>query len=201
MNFANGVISGTPSSSGTFDFTATVTDSSSPAQTKSASMALVVAPNQLTITSSTLPSGADGTAYSQALQASGGTPGYTWSITSGSLPSGMSLTSGVISGTPTVSGTFNFTATVTDSSSPAQTKSAAMTLVVASNQLTITTATLPSGADGTAYSHALQASGGTPGYTWSITSGNLPAGMSLTQRCDLWYADRERNFQFHCKCD
>ena len=195
------MISGTPTVSGTFNFTATVTDSGSPAQTKSAAMTLVVAPNQLTITTSTLPSGTNGTAYSQALQASGGTPGYTWSITSGSLPGGMNLASGAISGTPTVSGTFNFTVTVTDSGSPAQTKSAAMALVVAPNLLTITTSTLPSGTNGTAYSQALQASGGTPGYTWSITSGSLPAGMTLTSGVISGTPTVERNFQFHRDCD
>ncbi len=136
MNLTSGVISGTPTSSGTFNFTATVTDSSSPAQTKSVAMALVVAPNLLTITTSTLPSGANGTGYSQTLQASGGTPGYTWSITSGSLPSGLTLalTTGMISGTPSVSGIFNFTATVTDSSSPAQTQSIVTSIVVAAAQ-------------------------------------------------------------------
>ena len=178
---ASGAISGTPTVSGTFKFTATVSDNGNPAQTESAAMTLVVAPNLLTITASTLASGTNGTAYSQALQASGGTPGYTWSITSGSLPAGLSLSaSGVVSGTPTVSGTFKFTVTVSDNGNPAQTESAAMTLVVAPNLLTITASTLASGTNGTAYSQALQASGGTPGYTWSITSGSLPAGLSLS---------------------
>ncbi len=179
MSLASGVISGTPTVSGSFNFTVSVTDSGSPAQTKAAAMTLVVAPSSLTITTSTLPSGTNGAGYSQALQASGGTPGYAWSITSGSLPTGMSLVSGVISGTPTVSGTFNFTASVTDSGSPSQTKAAAMTLVVAPNSLTIMTSTLPAGTDGTTYSKALQVSGGTPSYTWSISSGSLPTGMSL----------------------
>ncbi len=179
VSFANGVISGTPTVSGTFNFTATVTDSGSPAQTKSAAMTLLIASNQLTITTATLPSATNGVAYSQALQATGGSPGYTWSITSGSLPSGMSLTSGVISGTPTSSGTFNFTASVTDSSSPAQTKSIATSVVVAPNLLSVLTSTLPSGTNGTGYSQTLQASGGTAGYTWSITAGSLPNGLTL----------------------
>ncbi len=62
------------------------------------------------------------------MSASGGTPAYTWSIGAGSLPPGLTLaaTSGTISGTPSATGTYNFTATVTDNSSPtAQTKSAA----------------------------------------------------------------------------
>jgi hypothetical protein len=158
-----------------------VSDNGNPVQIKSASMVLIVAPNSLAITSSTLPSGTSGTTYSQTLQASGGTPGYTWSITSGSLPVGLSLapTSGVISGTPAASGTANFTATVSDNGNPVQTKSVSMELVVAPNLLTITSSTLSSGSNGIAYSQVLQASGGTPGYSWSITSGSLPAGLTL----------------------
>jgi Putative Ig domain len=67
------------------------------------------------------------------MSATGGTPAYTWSITAGSLPAGLTLaaTTGIISGTPTTSGTYNFTATVSDNGSPVQTKSAATSIVVA----------------------------------------------------------------------
>jgi hypothetical protein len=67
------------------------------------------------------------------MSATGGTPAYTWSITSGSLPTGLTLaaTTGVISGTPTTSGTSNFTATVSDNGAPGQTKSAATSIIVA----------------------------------------------------------------------
>jgi hypothetical protein len=177
----SGVISGTPTAKGSFNFTATVSDSSSPVQTKSVTLTIIIASTQLAITSSTLASGTDGTAYSQTLHASGGTPGYTWSVTSGSLPTGLTLAagSGIISGTPTANGTSNFTVTVSDSSSPAQTKSAATTITIGSTQLTITSSTLASGTDGTTYSQTLHASGGKPGYAWSVTAGSLPAGLTL----------------------
>ncbi|MEO6983625.1 MAG: Ig domain-containing protein, partial [Edaphobacter sp.] len=86
----------------------------------------------LAITTTSLPSASNGTAYSRALQASGGTPAYTWSITAGSLPAGLTLaaTTGVISGTPSTNGTSNFTATVTDNGSPAQSKSVAISINV-----------------------------------------------------------------------
>jgi hypothetical protein len=70
------------------------------------------------------------------LQASGGTPAYTWSIASGSLPAGLTLaaTTGVISGTPTATGTSSFTATVSDNGNPVQTKSATTSITVAAAQ-------------------------------------------------------------------
>jgi hypothetical protein len=177
----SGLISGTPTVSGTFNFTVTVTDSSSPIQTQSANLSITIAPTPLMIATPPLASGTNGVAYSQALQASGGTPSYTWSIASGSLPAGLTLAagSGVISGTPTASGTSNFTVAVSDSGTPAQIKSAPMSIAIAPTQLTITTSTLASGTDGVAYSQSLKASEGTPAYTWSITSGNLPAGLTL----------------------
>jgi hypothetical protein len=76
-------------------------------------------PGPLTITTSTLANGVIGSSYSQTLQASGGTPPYSWSIVAGlgNLPPGLSLNAGtgLISGNPTTAGTYNFTARVTDS--------------------------------------------------------------------------------------
>ncbi len=70
----------------------------------------------LAIATTSLPSGTRQAAYSAALAASGGTPPYTWSLSSGTLPTGLSLSEqGVISGTPTATGTYSFTAMVTDS--------------------------------------------------------------------------------------
>ena len=182
LSASSGTISGTPTAAGTFTFTASVSDRSNPVETKSATLSITITSPQLTITSSTLAAGTVGTAYSQTLHAGGGTPSYTWSVTSGSLPAGLTLAagSGVISGTPTASGTYSFTITVGDSSNPVQTKSVATSITIASNALTITSSALASGTDGTAYSQTLHASGGTPGYTWSITSGSLPAGLTLS---------------------
>jgi len=84
-----------------------------------------------TITTSSLPSGQVNSAYSGSLAASGGTAPYTWSLSSGSLPAGLTLiSSGQISGTPTASGTSLFTVKVTDSSSPAQNATANLSLTI-----------------------------------------------------------------------
>jgi hypothetical protein len=179
---ASGLISGTPTASGTYPFTATVTDQSEPELTSSVAMSVTITAATLVLTTTTVPSGVVGTVYSQGLQANGGTSPYGWSITAGSLPKGLTLAAatGLISGTPTASGVFTFTATVGDSGSPVQTKSIAMSLTIAAAALTITSpSTLPSGTDASAYSQTLVASGGTPDYAWSITSGALPTGLTL----------------------
>jgi len=131
-----------------------------------------------TITTSSLSAGDVNTAYSQTLSASGGTSPYTWSRSSGSLPAGLSLNSstGVINGTPTAAGTTSVTFKVTDSASGTASKALSMTINAA---LAVSTASLASGTVGRSYSQALAATGGSGTYTWSITSGSLPTGLSL----------------------
>jgi len=173
---STGAISGTPTASGTSSFTAKVTDNASATATQALSIVVNAA---LSITTSSLPSGMVGTAYSQTLSAAGGTTPYTWSVQSGSLPAGLSLAAGtgVISGTATTSGTSSFTAKVTDNVGATATK--ALSIAVSPAALTITTSSLPNGTAGTAYSQTLTASGGVTPYSWSLQSGNLPAGLSL----------------------
>ena len=86
--------------------------------------------SQATVTTASLPGGTVGTAYSTTLQASGGTTPYTWSISSGSLPAGLSLvaSTGVISGTPTTAATASFTVQVKDAASNTATASLSITI-------------------------------------------------------------------------
>ncbi len=86
----------------------------------------------LTITTQSLPGGIANVAYSGTLAASGGTTPYTWSIASGSLPTGLTLngSTGAISGTPAAAGTFNFVVQAGDSSNPAQTASKGLSIIV-----------------------------------------------------------------------
>ncbi len=93
----------------------------------------VVAP--LAITTTSLPAAVVGTSYNAGLAASGGTPAYTWGLASGTLPPGLTLaaTTGMISGTPSSSGAYGFTAQVTDSGGPAQTATQSLTITVASS--------------------------------------------------------------------
>ncbi len=183
----SGAISGTPTSAGSYSFGVSVTDSGSAAQSATTTVTLTVSaapvkPTTLAITSPTLPAGSIGSTYATLLQATGGTAPYSWSIGSGSLPTGLNLSpgTGAISGTPTTSGTFNFTASVSDAGNPAQIISASFSIVIAPVPLTIVYSSLPGGTQNSSYASSLHGAGGTGSYTWSISSGSLPAGLSLT---------------------
>ncbi|MCP5559197.1 MAG: hypothetical protein H7A55_15735, partial [Verrucomicrobiaceae bacterium] len=80
-----------------------------------------------------LPGAVNGVSYSQTLAATGGSgTGYTWSVSAGSLPTGITLSAaGVLSGTTAVNGTFNFTAQVTDSAGATATKAFTLTVTAA----------------------------------------------------------------------
>ncbi|MFZ9629453.1 MAG: S8 family serine peptidase [Ilumatobacteraceae bacterium] len=136
-------------------------------------------PAPVSVTTASLPAGTTGTAYSQSLAASGGTGSYTWAVTSGSLPGGLTLTSGgLLSGTPNATGSFSFQVTATDTGSSSGAKSFTVNVT---NPVTVSTnATLPGATLGSSYSQSLTASGGTGTYTWSVTSGSLPAGLTLS---------------------
>ncbi|MFM2105587.1 MAG: hypothetical protein RL338_619 [Chloroflexota bacterium] len=131
-----------------------------------------------TIASAVHPDGTTGVAYETSVSATGGTAPYAWTIASGSLPAGLTLdrSTGSIAGTPTsaVNASFTVRATGTDGGSSTR----AMTIRVA-NPLAITTASLPTGSTGGAYTVALTSSGGTAPLSWSVVDGSLPAGLSL----------------------
>ncbi len=191
LNAATGIISGTPTTAGTYAFTVTATDSATPANTGSAAYAMTIAPAPVTFAfspaSGTLPAGTVGTASSQALSASGGTAPYSYAVTAGSLPAGLTLNAatGIISGTPTTPGTYAFTVTATDSAAPANTGSAAYAMTV--NPAPVQTSFAFSPAGGALqnamvaedYRQSISATGGQGALLYSLQSGNLPKGITL----------------------
>ncbi|MHC4714185.1 MAG: putative Ig domain-containing protein, partial [Planctomycetota bacterium] len=182
LNSSTGEISGTPTAYGTSNFTVEVTDSQGTPDSDTQALSIEVLPEDLVITTSSLPNGTEGVAYSETLAATGGITPYTWAVISGSLPAGLSLNSGTgeISGTPTSSGTSNFTVEVTDSQTPTpDSDTQALSIEVLPEDLVITTSSLPNGTEGVAYSETLAATGGITPYTWAVISGSLPAGLSL----------------------
>ncbi|MCL5005716.1 MAG: Ig domain-containing protein [Acidobacteria bacterium] len=126
-----GIISGTPTATGTFNFTVTVSDSGTPAQAASGQFSITIM-GAMVIATPSLPDGTKGVAYSATLEADYAVSPVSWSITTDSLPSGLTLdaSTGLISGTPAATGTFNFTVTVTDSSSPPQNVSKQLSITI-----------------------------------------------------------------------
>jgi uncharacterized repeat protein (TIGR02543 family) len=217
----------------------------------------------LRITTTWLTEGISNLGYNETLEATGGTPNYSWSIISGLLPDGLNLSAaGMISGTPTEAGNFTFTIQVTDSGLPQQSSTQELSLTINANPgvgyiisgtvtvegsplagvemtglpenpmtntsgfyiaavdsgwsgavsptktgyffdpesrtytdvtvhqeyqdytayeqtLNLITDWLPYSSEGYSYNQTLQAEGGTQPYTWSLTSGYLPYGLTL----------------------
>ena len=124
------------------------------------------------------PGGQVGVGYSDQLSVSGGTAPYTWSVSAGSLPPGLSLgsTSGLISGTPTTTGNYAFTVRIVDADGQSDTRPATITIV---GSPVLDFPPPPGGQVGVGYSDQLTVSGGTAPYTWSVSAGSLPPGLSL----------------------
>ena len=172
---ADGTLSGTPTATGTFSFTVKVTDANSQSATQATSLTVNAG---VSATFTAPPAGQVGVAYTDTLTAAGGTPPYTWSVNAGSLPPGITLTSaGVLAGTPTAAGSYAFTVNVIDQNNGIATSS--ITLVVTAT-LSLTFTAPPAGQVGVAYTDTLTAAGGTTPYTWSVSAGSLPAGLTLT---------------------
>jgi hypothetical protein len=110
-----GAVSGRPTTEGSYDFTVQVTDSAGATDTETFEIT-VGAPRPVTVSTASLPSAVADHAYWVNLTADGGLPDYLWSLSSGTLPPGLQLTSrGALAGTPSGSGAFTFTVAVTDS--------------------------------------------------------------------------------------
>ena len=127
----------------------------------------------LTVTTSVLPSGTVGEAYSTTLAAAGGTTPLTWSLSGGSLPDGLSIsTGGTISGTPQAAGTFNFTVQVADSGSPQQTATQAFSIEIGKAAPAVTLSAAPTSGATAANSISLTAnvsgSNGAPAATGTV---------------------------------
>lgn len=134
----------------------------------------------LRILTKDLPDGQKGSPYSATLEAEGGMPPYTWSITQGDLPPGLGLNNatGALTGTPTSQGEFFFTASVQDKAGAVAT--ANLSILIHGEGLKIASKSpLPDAEEGTPYSFQFKAIGGVQPYGWMVLSGNLPPGLSL----------------------
>ncbi len=134
----------------------------------------------IVLSPATLPNGTAGSPYNQTISASGsGNVTYTFAVTNGSLPPGLTLSSsGQITGTPTATGPFNFTVTATDPSNC--TGSQGYSITISCPTISVNPASLPAGTVGSAYNQTVSASGGSGSYTFAVTGGSLPTGLTLT---------------------
>lgn len=178
LSLSGATLSGTPTVAGAYTFTITATDNNG--DTGSRDYTVTIDSAVIAITPNTLPTAKNGAAYAQSLSATGGTPAYTYAITTGTLPNGLAMSSsGMLSGTPTCpADTYDITVTVTDANG--DTSSMPYALVVDPATVAITPDALPNAANGAAYAQSITANGGTAPYAFSLDSGTLPAGLSLT---------------------
>lgn len=169
-----GLLHGQPTHPGAFVFDVTARDANGRTASRSVSFTVHALP---AITTTTLPEGDLGGAYSTRLSASGGRGTLIWALASGALPSGLTLAQdGTLSGTPTSTGISTFTARVTDEGGRTDSRTLSLTVYAPP---AITTSGLPDGYAGIQYSSGLTVTGGRAPYTWSIDSGALPQGTTL----------------------
>lgn len=179
-------LNGTPTTAATQYFTVKVTGCGGHISQKSYKVAVQAATSVgIGITTTSVPSGTVGSAYSAAVKASGGCTPYKWAIASGSLPAGVNArvssttTSLNLTGTLTTGSTYSFTVKVIGCGGGTSQRSYKVAIQSAtSGGIGITTTSLPNGTVGTAYSAAAKATGGCTPYKWAIASGSLPSGIT-----------------------
>ncbi|MFN0106645.1 MAG: putative Ig domain-containing protein [Bryobacteraceae bacterium] len=175
LNAASGLLGGTPTAPGSFNFTVQALDATGVPVTAAYTLQIL---NVLGITPATLPDGTVGAPYSQALTATGATGGVVWLVSAGTLPGGLTLNAdtGLLSGTPTTPGLFSFTVRATDSIQQTGTRTYSIQV---SGLLSIAPASLPNGNVGVAYSQPLTATGAVGAVSWTVSSGAPPTGLTL----------------------
>lgn len=170
-----GQLTGTPTAEGSWGFAIRAQNGNA---SDSNEYALTV--RQPVVVKSPAPAVAEvGVRFGKTATATGGSGTYTWSVSSGALPSGLVLdpAKGTIAGTPTSAGRFTFGLTATDSEGRATSVNSALNVAA---RLAVTTARLNAAAVGSAYRAALRTSGGVKPLKWRVASGKLPAGVRLS---------------------
>jgi len=177
LDLNTGAVTGTPSLAGSFSFTITATLTASPTCTGSQSYTVVIACPTVSLSPATLPQATVNVAYPQTLTANPAGGNYSFAVTSGLLPTGLTLNSdGSFSGAPTQSGSFNFRVTATGWGTCSAFRD--YVLLVNCPPITLDQPTLPNGTVGTAYNQSVSATpAGT--YNYSVSSGALPSGLTL----------------------
>jgi hypothetical protein len=182
IDATTGLISGTPTTAGTYDFTVYAkVNADSRSDTKALSI-VVRDPLRISgaepFTAARRAAGEVGAPFDSSLTATGGFGTYAWTVSTGALPPGLDLVDGAISGTPTAAGSYAFIATVTDAEGrtahyPAR--------IVVAERLAITTALFRPVKVGRLYGAKLKTFGGVKPISWRITAGQLPKGVRFAR--------------------
>lgn len=177
LNSSTGLISGTPSASGSYSFTIQATNAAG-SDSQAYSGTVTSSPVAPTITTTSLTSLTQGSSFSQTLSATGTAP-IAWTISAGTLPAGLSLNSstGSITGTPTGTGAYSFTVQATNSAGN-DTQAYSGTISASGTAPAITTTVLNALQEGFSFSQTLARTGSTP-MTWGISAGTLPSGLTI----------------------
>lgn len=182
-----GVLSGTPSDSGTFAFAVVATDDNG--FSGSAALTLTIAAPTLVLAPPTLPVATAGSAYSLSFDTSGGIAPYAYVIADGVLPAGLTLSpAGVLAGMPSVSGDFAFRVRSSDSSGGTGPATVERDYVLDVNApgIVVMPDVLPAGQVAAVYpATTFSAEGGTAPYAFVIAAGAPPNGLSLSTAGDL----------------
>lgn len=181
LGATDGLITGTPSTSGSFSFTVLAVLDAKRSDTKALTIdvrnALVISAPQQPDGEPGLGAAEVGALYTTLLTATGGLGTYTWTVASGALPPGVALAAdGTLDGRPTAAGTYRFGIAVTDAESRVATYSGSLRVA---SRLTIVTRSLRLGGVGRAYRAKLVSTGGVLPKVWRVKRGPLPRGLSF----------------------
>jgi hypothetical protein len=177
---AGGMLSGVPTSVGTFTVAVQAMDANWPGNVASATLTLTVSPPAFAVAIAPTSTGRVGLPMEIVASSTGQIGSVSWSIASGVLPAGLALNAitGIIAGSPSVFGSFTVVVQARDSWN-GRVAAAKTTIVVAPTPIAVVTTTLAPGSVHVAYTATLLSVGGTGATTWSIVSGALPAGLSM----------------------
>jgi hypothetical protein len=177
---ANGSFSGAATQSGVFNFRVTATGWGG--CTAFREYSLTVTCPTITLSPASLPGGTTGTPYSQSVSASPA-GSYNYVVSSGSLPTGLSLnpSTGALTGNPTIVDSFSFTVTA---SAGGCSGSKTYSITIACPTVTLSPSSLPNGQAGVAYSQTISVSPA-GSYTFSIVLGSIPSGLTLNPTTGL----------------
>ena len=178
---SSGLISGTPTTAGTYSVTVTATDTTGASGSAAFTITVSPAANTVTVTTPGSQAMTVGAAASLQITATDSASGQTLTYSATGLPPGLSISSsGLISGTPTTAGTYSVTVTATDTTGASGSAAFTITVSPAANTVTVTTPGSQAMTVGAAASLQITATDSASGQTLTYSATGLPPGLSIS---------------------